>query len=65
MYHVDNTANRCLYSQVLNHKQTGELHLVIDFGANPGTNLTVLLYGEFENLLEIKGNRIVTYDVYQ
>lgn len=65
MYHVDNTTNRCLDSPVLNHKQTGELHLVIDFGANPGANLTVVLYGEFENLLEIKGNRIVTYDVYQ
>ena len=49
----------------MNPKQTGELRLVIDFGANPGANLTVLLYGEFENLLEINGNRIVTYDVYQ
>lgn len=65
MHHVDNTTNRCLDSPVLNHKQTGELYLVIDFGANPGANLTVVLYGEFENLLEIKGNRIVTYDVYQ
>ena len=37
-------------------KQKGELRLVIDFGANPGTNLTIFLYGEFENLLEINGN---------
>jgi len=45
-------------------QQSGELHL-IDFGANPGENLTILLYGEFENLLEINENRVVTYDVYQ
>ena len=65
LFVFDNTANGCLDSPVLNPKQTGELRLVIDFGANPGANLTVLLYGEFENLLEINGNRIVTYDVYQ
>jgi len=50
---------------VLNPKQEGELRLVIDFGANPGENLTILLYGEFENLLEINENRVVIYDVYQ
>ena len=56
MFVFDNTANGCLDSPLLNPKQTGELHLVIDFGANPGTNLTILLYGEFENLLEINRN---------
>ena len=65
MFVFDNTANGCLDSPVLNPKQTGQLRLVIDFGANPGVNLTILLYGEFENLLEINGNKIVTYDVYQ
>ena len=49
----------------MNPKQSGELRLAIDFGANPGANLTVLLYREFENFLEINGNKIVTYDVYQ
>jgi len=49
----------------LNPKQSGELRLMIDFGANPGENLTVLLYAEFENLLEVNENRVVTYDVYQ
>ena len=65
MFVFDNTANGCLDSPVLNPKQSGELRLVIDFGANPGENLTILLYGEFENLLEINENRVVTYDVYQ
>ena len=50
---------------MLNPKQTGEPRLVIDFGANPGDNLTVLLYEEFESLLEINENGVVTYDVYQ
>ena len=65
MFVFDNTANGCLDSPVLNPKQEGELRLVIDFGANPGENLTILLYGEFENLLEINENRVVVYDVYQ
>ena len=42
---------------------TGEVKIVIRFGANAGVNLTVLVYGEFENLLEIDGNRTVLYDV--
>jgi len=65
MFVFDNTANGCLHSPVLNPKQEGELRLVIDFGGNPGENLTILLYGEFENLLEINENRVVIYDVYQ
>ena len=65
LYVFDNTANGCLDSDVLNPKQSGELRLVIDFGANPGQNLTILLYGEFENLMEINDNKVVTYDVYQ
>ena len=58
----DNTANGCLESPVLNPKQTGELRLVIDFGANPGVNLTILVYAEFE-INEINANKVVTYDV--
>ena len=65
MFVFDNTANGCLDSPVLNPKQTGELRLVIDFGPSPGANPTILLYGEFENLLEINENRVVVYDVYQ
>jgi len=65
LFVFDNTANGCLDSPVLNPKQSGELRVMIDFGANPGENLTVLLYAEFENLLEVNENRVVTYDVYQ
>ena len=52
-------------SQTLNPKQTGDLQLVLEFGAAPGTNITVLVYGEFENLLEIAQNGAVLYNIYQ
>ena len=65
VFAFDNTANGCLDSAVLNPKRTGELRLVFDIGADLGVNLTVLVYGEFENLLEIDANKVVTYDVYQ
>lgn len=65
MFVFDNTANGCLSSAVLNPVQSGEVSIVIRFGANPGVNLTVLVYGEFENLLEINSNKTVIYDVYR
>jgi len=53
-----NVANECADSQRLNPKQTGDLQLVLEFG----TNITVLVYGEFENLLEIDKNGTNTKD---
>ena len=35
LFVFDNTANGCLNTSVLNPKQSGELRLVIQFGANP------------------------------
>ena len=61
----DYAANGCLNSPVLNPKQSEELRLVFHFGANPGVNITVILYGEFENLLEIDRNKAMLYDIYQ
>ena len=58
-------ANGCADSQRLNHKQTGDLQLSLEFGVAPVTNITVLVYGEFENLLEIDSNGAVLYDIYQ
>ena len=61
----NNTPNESLSSSVLNPPQTGEVKIVIRSGANPASNLTMLVYGEFENLLEIDGNRTMMYDVYR
>ena len=46
MFVFDNTANGCVDSPVLNPKKTGEIRVVIDFGTIPGSNVTILLYGE-------------------
>ena len=53
LFMFDNVANGCADSQRLNPKQTGNLQLSLEFGVAPNTNITVLVYGEFENLLEI------------
>jgi len=58
-------ANGCADSQNLNPKQSGDLQLVLEFGAVTGVNITVLVYGEFENLLEIDQNGAVLYNIYQ
>ena len=60
-----NAANGCLNSPVLNPKLIGELRLVLGFGADHGANVTAIVYGEFEHLLEINLVKAVQYDVYQ
>ena len=65
LFVFDNAANGCLDSPVLNPNQSGELQIVLNFGVPPGNNITVILYGEFENLLEIDKNKAVLYDIYQ
>ena len=61
----DNVANGRADARTLNPKQSGDLQLVLEFGAAPGTNITVLVYAEFENLLEIDSNGAVLYNIYQ
>ena len=65
LFMFDKVANGCTDSQRINPKQAGDLKLSLEFGATPGNNITVLVYGEFENLLEIDSNGAVLYDIYQ
>ena len=65
LFMFDNVANGCADSQRLNPMQTCDLQLSLEFGAAPNTNITVLVYGEFENLLEIDKNGAVLYNIYQ
>ena len=65
LFMYDNVASGCADSNTLNPKQTGDVQLVLEFGAAPANNITVLVYGEFENLLEIDSNGAVLYDIYQ
>ena len=65
LFVYENAANGCLNSPILNPQLSGEIKLVLEFGANPGDNLTAIVYGEFENKLEIDSNKTVQYDVYR
>ena len=65
LFVYENAANGCLNTPILNPQLSGEIRLVLDFGANPGDNLTAIVYGEFENKLEIDSNKTVLYDVYR
>ena len=65
LFAYENAANGCLNSPVLSPKLAGEVRLVLDFGADQGYNITVIVYAEFENLMEIDSNRTVQYNIYQ
>ena len=60
----DNVASGCADSANLNPRQSGDLQLKLEFRAAPGSNITVIVYGEFENLIEIDKNGAVLYDIY-
>jgi hypothetical protein len=59
LFMFDNSANGCEDSPVMNSKQSGELQIVLNFGAAPGVNITIILHREFENLLEIDKSKAV------
>ena len=65
LFVFDNVANGCVDSNRLNPRQVGDLQIVLNFGAAPGVNIIIIVYGEFENLLEVDRNKAVLYDVYQ
>ena len=65
LFMFDNVANGRADARTLNPKQSGDLQLVLEFGAAHSTNITVLVYAEFENLLEIDSNGAVLYNIYQ
>ena len=48
-----------------NPKQAGNVRVEIDFQAALNTNLTVLVWGEFENLFEVDGNGAVLYNLHR
>ena len=65
LFVYENAANGCLNSPIMKPQQTGEVRLIFDFGADQGANLTAIVYGEFENAIEINSNKTVQYDVYR
>lgn len=65
LFVFDNTANGNLDSPNLHPKLSGNTQLVFQFGAPTPHNLTLIVYGEFENLIEVYGNNAVFYDIYR
>ena len=61
----DNVANGCDDRNALNPRQTGDLQLILEFGDAPGHNISLIIFGEFENLLEIDSNGAVLYDILE
>ena len=65
LFMFDNVANGRADSRTLNPKQSGDLQLILEFGAAPNINITVVVYAEIENMLEIDSNGAVLYNIYQ
>ena len=65
LFMFDNVANGHADARTLNPRQSGDLQLILEFGIAPGTTITVLVYVEFENILEIDSNRALLYNIYQ
>lgn len=59
----DNTANGERNSRVLNPRLSGSHRLEFLFSANQGANITIILYAEFENILNVTESKAVLYDV--
>ena len=48
---------------VRNPKLSGNLKVQIDFNANPGTNLTIIMFGEFESTYDVTNQGGVQYNI--
>ena len=65
LFMFNNVANGAADGGLMNPRQSGELRLVFRLGAAINHVINVLLYAEFENVLEIDGNSAVMYNAYQ
>ena len=61
----DSVASRDADSRNLNPRKSGDLQLKLKFAAPPGKVITVTIYGELENLLEIDWFGTVKYNIYE
>ena len=61
----DNVTHGCADSVELNPRLEGKLDLQIKFGAPNAHVITALIYGEFENSVEIGPTGSVEYDLYR
>ena len=62
LFAIDNVASGCVDCANLTPRQTGELQIEL-IGEPQPENMVVLVYAEFENLIEIDSNQAVLYDI--
>ena len=65
LFMFDNVASGDADSSNLNPRQSGDLQIKIKFNAPPGKVITVMIFAEFENLLEIDKFGGVLYNIYE
>ena len=58
----DNVASGCAESASLNPKQDGRVK--IDVRKTGGHTIVMIVYGEFENMMQIKPTGATQYDIY-
>lgn len=61
LFMFDNVTSGCVDTAYLNPKQAGDIQIELLLGQALGFNVTVLVYAEIENLLEIDANKAVIY----
>ena len=62
IFAFDLTADMCGSSPHFNTVQRGNLAVDIKFSVAPTTAVSLVCYGEFENLIQIDAERNVVYD---
>ena len=65
LFMFDNVANGAADSTLMNPRQDCDLRIRFNLGAAVNHVINVLLYAEFENVLEIDGNGAVIYNIYR
>ena len=60
----DNTANGKADGPLMNPRQKGDVRLVFTLGDNVAHAITVVVWGEFENVLAADPNGAILYDIY-
>lgn len=61
----DNMASGCAEDMAFNPRQDGKLNITFHLGANVNHIINVIVYGEFENMMEINPTGGVEYDIYK
>ena len=64
LFLFDNTANGKADGTLMNPRQKGDVRLIFTLGADIGHAITVVIWGEFENVLSADPNGAILYDIY-